>query len=690
MQRFTPLVALVAVAAASTARAQFTLVTPNGYANTVGNSSNVFPWASNVVSTRAQFLIDSSHFIAQGVTTPIMIQQLRYRASPQPAASPISWAGGTWPSVRIDMATSPLDWAVASTTFASNLGPDRTTVLQGPVTVMPGTTTGVGGVVPWYITLPLTTPFVYDPTSGNDLTIDIRLDGTGWSGESRAADFVQGAPAAGPAGGSRVYSTMGLGATTGILSPAYVAVTEFTWVPAVNLLPRLSAAPHTPSVGQLVHFSDQTWTADPAGVTAWAWDVDGVPGIDYTTQHCAHTYTTEGPKSVTLTVTTAMFGTQSVTMTDYVVVDAVDVGFSASITPGSMLVAFTDRSAGSPTSWAWDFEDDGVVDSTAQNPVHTYPAGTTQSPCRLAVSDAFSSDTTTVNIGFGIVPVPVTGQPFLHALATRGFWFQAPTRFSITAARVPDPASNTVQNVAIFRLAAAPPTLPGVATGGLEFLASNMPIASPMPCVVSFEAGEYVGVLGACGTGGMTSVLAPVVGPYSSSVLGVPTTLSRFGMQFNINTQGADHPYWQEPAGQISSVILDVTACAAIRYGTGSPSGLGPAAPKMKATALPLLGQTAVHTVEQQDAFVLQVMVGGFGRASFPLPPFGTILIGSLDLLQIMNGGAPVGPGLTVWSFTLPNLASLVGTTVNFQNVNLELAAGAWSMSNGIEWVIGL
>jgi hypothetical protein len=379
-----------------------------------------------------------------------------------------------------------------------------------------------------------------------------------------------------------------------------------------------------------------------------------------------------------------------VTRTGYIRVDAVDASFTASIAPGSTIAAFTDRSAGSPTSWAWDFENDGIVDSTAQNPVHTYPAGTTQSPCRLAVTDAFSNDTTTLNIGFGIVPVPAAGLQVGSALATPGFWFRSPTRFSVIAARVPDATAFGAQNVAIFRLATAPPRFSAPASGGLEFFAANQPVASAIPCVVSYDVGEYVGVLGASGTTSMISRVATDTGPFSSSVLGAPTTLTRFGMQFNINTTGADHPYWQEPGGQISRVILEVTACAAIPYGTASPSGLGPAAPKMRAAALPFLGQTAVHTVEQHDAFVFQFMAGGFGRASFTLPPFGTILIGSLDLLEIMPGGFPAGPGITAWSFVVPNLPSLVGATINFQNVNLVLQSGAWSMSNGIEWVIGV
>jgi len=228
MQRTTPW--LLAVALTATATAQ-SLVAPNGYASTVGNSNNIYPWGRNNQSMRIQFIHDSTHFTTQGVTSPVLITQLRYR--PYPGAA-TSWAGGSWPNVRIDMATSPVDWAAASTVFASNLGPDVTTVLNGPVTVNPGSTLGAGVVVPWHITIPLTTPFLYDPTTGNDLTIDVYLDGTGWAGASRAADFVQGTGTGGPALGCRIYDTAGITGTAGVITTAYTPVTEFTYVPAAG------------------------------------------------------------------------------------------------------------------------------------------------------------------------------------------------------------------------------------------------------------------------------------------------------------------------------------------------------------------------------------------------------------------------------------------------------------------------
>ncbi|WFN34534.1 right-handed parallel beta-helix repeat-containing protein [Methanogenium sp. S4BF] len=50
--------------------------------------------------------------------------------------------------------------------------------------------------------------------------------------------------------------------------------------------------------------------------------------------------------------------------------------FTTDVTSGDapLSVQFTDLSTGTPTSWAWDFENDGVIDSTEQNPTHIYTA----------------------------------------------------------------------------------------------------------------------------------------------------------------------------------------------------------------------------------------------------------------------------------------------------------------------------
>ena len=56
-----------------------------------------------------------------------------------------------------------------------------------------------------------------------------------------------------------------------------------------------------------------------------------------------------------------------------------------------LTVAFTDQSTGAPTSWAWDFDNDGSVDSTDQNPSYIYAAAGTHT-VKLTAANAAGSD----------------------------------------------------------------------------------------------------------------------------------------------------------------------------------------------------------------------------------------------------------------------------------------------------------
>ncbi|WP_406657124.1 PKD domain-containing protein [Methanolobus sp. ZRKC2] len=71
--------------------------------------------------------------------------------------------------------------------------------------------------------------------------------------------------------------------------------------------------------------------------------------------------------------------------------------FSANDTSGyaPLTVQFTDMSTAA-TSWEWDFDNDGVVDSTKQNPVHTYNE-TGAYTVKLTVSGEGGADTKTKN-----------------------------------------------------------------------------------------------------------------------------------------------------------------------------------------------------------------------------------------------------------------------------------------------------
>ncbi len=58
-------------------------------------------------------------------------------------------------------------------------------------------------------------------------------------------------------------------------------------------------------------------------------------------------------------------------------------------------VLFTDNSNGHPTSWAWDFDNDGITDSNQQNPSKVYSSIGTYSVKLCATEDALTSITTT-------------------------------------------------------------------------------------------------------------------------------------------------------------------------------------------------------------------------------------------------------------------------------------------------------
>ncbi|MBT8508660.1 hypothetical protein AZH53_09610 [Methanomicrobiaceae archaeon CYW5] len=144
-----------------------------------------------------------------------------------------------------------------------------------------------------------------------------------------------------------------------------------------------------------VRFTD--YSADSP--TSWAWDFESDGTVDSTEQHPTYTYDTAGTYTVTLTVTNAA-GTDSEVKADYIAVTEGTVppiaSFIADVTAGEapLTVFFTDISEGSPTSWAWDLDGDGVVDATTRNPVYNYSDVGTYT-VSLTVSNDAGSDTVT-------------------------------------------------------------------------------------------------------------------------------------------------------------------------------------------------------------------------------------------------------------------------------------------------------
>ncbi|NOK59758.1 MAG: hypothetical protein GFH27_549285n282 [Chloroflexi bacterium AL-W] len=124
-----------------------------------------------------------------------------------------------------------------------------------------------------------------------------------------------------------------------------------------------------------VDFQDQSYWENTS-IIRWAWDFDGDGTIDSHEPSPTYVYTEPGHYIISLTVSD---GVLEDTATDYIYIDPplFDADFDSNITGGyaPLTVSFYDESYTDGTSvryWAWDFDDDGSIDSTEQHPTYTY------------------------------------------------------------------------------------------------------------------------------------------------------------------------------------------------------------------------------------------------------------------------------------------------------------------------------
>ena len=141
-----------------------------------------------------------------------------------------------------------------------------------------------------------------------------------------------------------------------------------------------------------VSFTNQS----TGGVIDWLWDFGD--GQTSTEPNPIHTYQNPGFYTVSLTVTGAG-DSDTETKTEYITVTDQDhplANFTAGPLDGPLplTVQFSDRSAGNVTSWAWDFDNDGTVDSTDQHPSHVFTT-TGSFDVKLTVSDGTNPNSMT-------------------------------------------------------------------------------------------------------------------------------------------------------------------------------------------------------------------------------------------------------------------------------------------------------
>ena len=150
--------------------------------------------------------------------------------------------------------------------------------------------------------------------------------------------------------------------------------------------------------------------------------------------------------------------------------------------------------------------------------------------------------------------IPLPNQSGTYTGNTRGYWFQAPTDFTITGVRVPTTASTNNQHIEVVRFNSGAPPAFATTTNNFTSLARHRNIAGTGTITVNIpvSTGDYIGILGSRGT---TNSYGP---KYTSNIDGKSVTLTRMGMQYQLATTNA-RDLWQEANGSISRVEMYYT-----------------------------------------------------------------------------------------------------------------------------------
>ena len=143
-----------------------------------------------------------------------------------------------------------------------------------------------------------------------------------------------------------------------------------------------------------VVFTDQSTGTAPF---TYAWDFTNDGTRDSTSQNPSFTYQNTGTYTVKLTVTNAV-GSDGETKSGYITVTELPVAPVAAFTVDKqtgntpLTVRFTDQSTGtSPLSYAWDFDNDGITDSTVKSPTFIYATEGTYT-VNFTVTNSLGSD----------------------------------------------------------------------------------------------------------------------------------------------------------------------------------------------------------------------------------------------------------------------------------------------------------
>lgn len=150
------------------------------------------------------------------------------------------------------------------------------------------------------------------------------------------------------------------------------------------------------------------------------------------------------------------------------------------------------------------------------------------------------------------IQTPIPNQTGTFTPNIRGYWFVAPTCFTITGAMVPTDADPGNQSIAIMRLETTPPTYSTTTNNfDLLYLTQNNPDLDTIGGLhIIVNQGDIIGVFGCRSNFTSYSNTAN-----TTTINGISTPITRLGMQFPLTTT-APQQLWTEAAANIGRVFL--------------------------------------------------------------------------------------------------------------------------------------
>ncbi|PJB15533.1 MAG: hypothetical protein CO118_03220, partial [Flavobacteriales bacterium CG_4_9_14_3_um_filter_32_8] len=198
----------------------------------------------------------------------------------------------------------------------------------------------------------------------------------------------------------------------------------------------------------------------------------------------------------------------------------------------------------------------------------------------------------TSNIG-AQTPIPVCPQTGSFTSMVRGYYFTAPTNFTICGIYVEDDMSTAFQAASIVRFTAGPPPAYSAVTNSFVTLWQNLNYAPntmiPVPNI-AINAGDIIGIYGARNS---TTINSYGAANCVINIAGFPTTTYRSGMQFSLAAGPAMHDIWNENSGSIGRVTMYTNCCPA-------PIAI----PAIAGSTSVCVGSSATYTVPAQAGAV--------------------------------------------------------------------------------------